>query len=208
MRGTSFAAAAFAALALAACGSSSSHSKASSSTSAAASTPTNTSSSTPTATGTGSSSTPTSTSATGTSTSSTSTTAAGGGGSLASFKALVTAQNAQAMALGAALTQALKGLRADSNAQIAAVFIPLGSSLTKEADVLGAIQPPASLKAQYQAEIAAYRALAADVSKVGHDGATNASNAVAQADGAQLGTDALKLQKAEVALKTAVHSLH
>ena len=37
-----------------------------------------------------------------------------------------------------------------TNAQIAAVFIPLGSSLTKEADVLGAIQAPASLKAKYQ----------------------------------------------------------
>jgi hypothetical protein len=202
-RRISFAAAALSALALAACGSSSSKSSTPSSSSAAASTPT--SASTPTATGTGSSSTPTGTSTTGAS--SISTTAAGGGGSLASFKALVTAQNAQAMALGAALTEALKGLRADSNAQIAAVFTPLGASLTKEADVLGAIQAPASLKASYQAEIAAYRALAADVSKVGHDGATNVTNAVAQADGAQLATDALKLQKAEVALKTAVRGL-
>jgi hypothetical protein len=132
---------------------------------------------------------------------------AAAGGSLAAFKAAVVAQNAQAMALGAALTQALKGLGADTNAQIAAVFTPLGASLTKEAGVLGNIQAPASLKAKYQAEIAAYRALAADVSKVGHDGATNASNAVARADGAQLATDALKLQKAEVALKAAVRGL-
>jgi len=116
----------------------------------------------------------------------------------------VLAQVTPTKALGAALTTALKGLQGDTNAQIAAVFTPLGQQLTKEANVLGQIQPPASLKADYEAEIAAYRALAADVGKVGQDGATNVSPATARADGAKLATDALKLQAAEQALHAAV----